>query len=142
MAERTGPDRGTALLLVPAGFVVLLVLAAITFDFAHLYLAKRELTAVAEAAANDAVTVGVDPAQLRAGGGVHLDPARVALAVEEALAAHGRDLTILDVRSEIVGDTRVEVAVTASISYVFARAVPGGPRNATVTVRVAADAVL
>ena len=128
-------------MLVPAGFLVLLILAAITFDYSHLYLAKRELTAVAEAAAQDAVTYGVDQASLRAGDGVRLDRARVDDAVAQALAAHGRDLRITRVEAVVVSDTQVTVTITATISYVFVRAVPGAAKGATVTARATADAV-
>ena len=141
MAEPRRAERGSALLLVPAGFLVLLILASITFDYSHLYLAKRELTATAEAAAQDAVTQGVDQARLRAGDGVHLDEQRVDDAVALALAAHGRDLHIVSARAILVSDTEVQVELVATISYVFVRAFPGAPHDATITVRATADAV-
>ena len=40
----TRRETGTVLMLMPAAVLVLLVLGGITFDYAHLYLAKRELT--------------------------------------------------------------------------------------------------
>jgi Flp pilus assembly protein TadG len=132
-------ERGTVLMMVPAGFLVLLILAAITFDYSHLFLAQRELSSVAEAAANDAVTYGVDQGRLRAGEGAHLDPNRVDVAVQQALAAHGRDLTIIDARAVTVSDTRVEVTLIATIEYVFVKAMPGSPKTATITVHSAAE---
>lgn len=126
-------------MMVPAGFVVLLVLAAITFDYSHLFLAQRELASVAEAAANDAVTVGVDQGLLRAGRGAHLDPARVELAMQRALAVHGTDLRVIDARAVALGDTRVEITLVARVDYVFVKALPGAARSATITVRSAAE---
>ena len=134
-------DIGSVLMLVPAAFLVLLVLAAITFDYSHLYLAERELLAVAEAAAQDAVTYGIDQAALRAGGGTHLDQSRVDDAVAQALAAHGHDLRIVTVRGDVVDDREVVVTLTATIDYIFVGAVPGAPKRATITVRASADAV-
>ena len=133
-------DRGSVLMLVPAAFLVLIILAAITFDYSHLYLAKRELLAVAEAAAQDAVTYGIDQAALRAGAGMQLDESRVDAAVAEALAAHGHDLRIIAVQAEARDDREVVVTLTATVAYVFVRAVPGAPERATLTVRATADA--
>src|SRR3954466_8609978 len=82
-------ERGSGLMLVPAGFLVLIMLSAIAFDYSHVYLGQRQLASSAEAAANDAVTYAVDQAALRAGEGYRLDPALVAEAVEQSLAAHG-----------------------------------------------------
>lgn len=127
-------------MMVPAGFIVLLILAAITFDYSHLFLAQRELASVAEAAANDAVTVGVDQGLLRAGRGAHLDPGRVDLAMRRALALHGRDLRVIEARALTVGDTRVEITLVATVDYVFVKALPGAARSATITVRSTADA--
>ncbi len=139
--DRGRRDRGSVLMLVPAAFLVLIVLAAITFDYSHLYLARRQLLAVAEAAAQDAVTYGVDQAALRAGAGTHLDEARVDAAVAQALDAHGHDLRFVAVRTDVANDTEVTVTLTASIDYVFVRAVPGAPKRATITVHATADAV-
>ena len=49
-------DRGSVLALVPAGLLVLVLLAAIAVDTSVAYLGRRELAAAADAAANDAVT--------------------------------------------------------------------------------------
>ena len=58
-------ETGAAsLALVPAALLVLLVLAAIAVDSASEYLARRELAAAADAAANDAATFGLDEAAL------------------------------------------------------------------------------
>lgn len=139
---RARDDRGSALMLVPAGFLILIMLAAIAFDFSHLFLAKREAATLAEAAANDAVTFGVDQGELRKNGNVVLRQDLVDTACDAAISAHGPSLKIAagDWQCQIIDDSRVEVVITASIDYVFLKAVPGGARNASVTVRSIATA--
>jgi Flp pilus assembly protein TadG len=138
---RSSRDRGTVLMLMPAAVLVLLMLGGIAFDYAHLFLAKRELSSVVEAAANDAVTHGVDQAAVRRGDGFVLDPARVVDSVVASVADHSPELHFIgDPRVEIISPTEVRVTITASIDYVFTRAVPGAPGSATVTVVATADA--
>jgi Flp pilus assembly protein TadG len=127
-------DRGTVLMLMPAAVVVLLVLGAISFDFAHLYLAKRELQAAAESAANDAVTFGIDQAAVRRGDGIRFDDRSVIEAVEASLAAHGTGLDLVaPPRVEEVGATQVRVTVTGRVDFVFVAVVPGAARSSVVT---------
>jgi Flp pilus assembly protein TadG len=134
-------DRGTVLMLMPAAVLVLLILGGISFDFAHLFLAKRELTSLAEAAANNAVTHGVDQAAVRRGDGYVLDPDLVVDSVVASVADHAPDLHFVgDARVELLSATEVRITITASIDYVFTRAVPGTPGAATVTVTATADA--
>jgi hypothetical protein len=109
--------------------------------YAHLFLAKQELSAVAEAAANDAVTHGVDQAAVRRGDGFVLDPDLVVDSVVASVVGHSPDLHLIgDPQVEILSATEVRVTITASIDYVFTRAVPGAPRAATVKVSATADA--
>ena len=134
-------DRGTVLMLMPAAVLVLLMLGGIAFDYAHLFLAKRELSSVAEAAANDAVTHGVDQASVRRGDGFALDAALVVDSVAASVADHSPDLHFIgDPQVEMLSPTEVRVTITASIDYVFTRAVPGVAKAATVTVTATADA--
>lgn len=128
-------------MLMPAGVLVLLILGGLAFDYAHLFLAKQELRSVAEAAANDAVTHGVDHAAVRRGDGYLLDPRRVVDSVRASVADHSPDLHFIgDPQVDLVSPTEVRVTITASIDYVFTRAVPGTPGSATVTVTATADA--
>lgn len=134
-------DRGTVLMLMPAALLVLFVLGAIAFDYAHLFLAKRELSAVAEAAANDAVTFGIDPASVRRGDGVVLTEERVVQSVLASVALRSPELHLLgepEVRFESA--TEVRVTLRASIDFVFTKAIPGAKDAETVTVTAVADA--
>lgn len=128
-------------MLMPAAVLVLLILGGIAFDYAHLYLARRELSTLAEAAANDAVTHGVDQAAVRRGDGFVLDPDRVVDSVLASVATHSPDLHLVgDPTVQLVSPTEVRVTITARIDYVFTRAVPGAADDATVTVTATADA--
>jgi hypothetical protein len=134
-------DAGSVMMLVPAGFLVLLMLAAITFDFAHAYLAQREVANVAESVANDAVTYAVDQGVLRAGGGVVLSQDRVDRIVEVARANPPSDvrITALDAQLDSAAGT-VVVTITGEVDPVFLRAIPGEavPRtvHATASARI------
>jgi Flp pilus assembly protein TadG len=129
-------------MLVPAGFLVLLMLGAIAFDYSHLYLGQRQLASSAEAAANDAVTFGVDQAAFRAGQGYVLDPDLVAEAVSQSLAAHGISGVHLDAPQVVLlSATRVRVTLTGTVDYVFVKAVPGVAHRAVVHASATAEAV-
>src|SRR4051794_13404548 len=106
-------------MLMPAALLVLFVLAAITFDYAHLYLARQELVTAAEAAANDAVAV---------------DPADADDVIADALADRD-DLHLVEPPIvEVLDPSTVRVTLVADVRYVFAPAIPGAPHDATVRV--------
>jgi uncharacterized membrane protein len=120
-------------MLMPAAILVLFILSAITFDYAHLYLAKRDLQAAAESAANDAVTFGVDQAAVRRGRGVHLDDQLVVQAVEASLAAHGDGLHLVArPMVERIGVTQIRVTVAGRVDFAFVGVVPGVARSSIV----------
>jgi hypothetical protein len=106
-------------MLMPAALLVLFVLAAITFDYAHLYLARQELVTAAEAAANDAATV---------------DPAQADVVVADALAGRDDLHLVAPPVVEVLSPTSVRVTLVADVRYVFAPAIPGAPHDATVRV--------
>ncbi|MGQ0617834.1 MAG: hypothetical protein ACT4PW_12730 [Acidimicrobiia bacterium] len=117
---------------MPAGFLILLVLAAVTFDYAHLHLRQRELVDAAEAAANDAAAA-IDSDRLRAGAGVRLDPVAVDRVVAQSVRAHAGNLPGLVATAEVIdGGLTVRVTASARVDYVFVKAIPGGPRSASI----------
>jgi hypothetical protein len=129
--QRGHGERGSALLLIPAGFVAFLVLAALAFDQSRLFAVRRQLIDVAASAANDAVAAAVDQGAYRAGDGGALAPRlavnRAETEVAAALAARGLD----DVRWTVAvddggGPPRVVVRLEADLSTLFARIAPGG----------------
>ncbi len=131
--ERSG-DRGTAMLLYPAGVMVLLVLAAITVDLTLVRSARQELHSVLQVAADDAAGAA-DPDRLRAGDHLTVDLARA----RRIVAA---DLERTDLPGDLTGPVQVtagddlgEVRVEASMEVpsVFIGALPGVADRTVVT---------
>jgi hypothetical protein len=111
---------------MPAAVLVVVVLGSIAVDLSIAYLGRRELAAAAASAANDAVTYGVDEAAYRRDGTYVLDPARVSRAVSDAVAAQRPPVHDLRIDVAIAG-SEVTVTLSASVTYVFAGAIPGAP---------------
>lgn len=137
-------ERGSVLLLVPAGVLVLVVLGAVAVDFALAFLGQRELTGAAAAAANDAATAGLSDAAFYGSdqGPVVLDAARaerVAAAAVQARRPRGVEVTSVAVRVE---GPLVCVAVVGRVPYLFAPVVPGTSGAAVVRGQAVATAVV
>ena len=71
-------ERGSALLLVPAGALIVALLASIAVDSTAAFLAQREAQAAASSLANDLVSLALDESWLRRHGSYRLDPSRLA----------------------------------------------------------------
>jgi hypothetical protein len=126
-------------MLVPAGFLVVIILAALAVDSAATYLAQQQLHDTLAAAANDAVTAGVSNSSFYSTGAVRLDPALVGQAVCLSMAAQS-DHNLHDLRLWMAVDgAAVSLRGTASVDAVFGRAIPGFGRR---HVKAAAQAVV
>ncbi len=122
-------DRGSVLVLVPAGFLVLIILAALTVDSAVAYLGQQQLHDALSAAANDSVTAGLDNGSFYGSGKISLDPDTTGQAVCDALAAQNvSGLHDLRVWMAIDGDA-VHLEGRAEVDAVFGRAIPGYGRH-------------
>ena len=138
-----GRQRGSVLLLVPAGVLVLVILGAIAVDAAIAFLAQRELAGLATAAANDAAAAAAAGPRYYApgtGGQVAVDPALARRSVDRSLAGASVPMVAglqVDVRTTA---THVCVTLTGRVAYLFARAVPGAAASAAVTGRGVAAA--
>lgn len=140
-------EGGSALMLMPAAVLILVVLASIAVDFTIVRLGVRELTALADAAGNDAATVALTRAGFDAGE-VTVDPERARDAVAAAVAATSspvEDIEVIDVTpAELDGVPGVSVTLAGTVDYVFATALPGAPTSqrieVTATVRIAQEA--
>lgn len=119
-------------MLMPAAVLIVVLLGAVAVDLSIVFLGRRELAAAAAAAANDAVTYGLDQDALRVDGGYALDPERVRDAVDASLAASNVDVDVHPPLVELVGPGEVRVTLSGEVQYVFAPAVPGGPTSAEV----------
>jgi hypothetical protein len=124
LSGRAG-DRGSVLALVPAGFLVLMILGALAVDSATAYLGQRQLHDSLAAAANDAVTAGLsNPSYYRAGQ-VALDPATAARTVCVAVAAQA-DSALHGLRLWMAIDgNSLQLRGRATVYAVFGRVVPG-----------------
>lgn len=128
-------ERGSVLLLVPAGVLVLVVLGSLAVDFAIAFLGEREVASLASAAANDAATAAVDRAHLRATGEFRIDEALAREVVASTLAASSHEVDLDAAEVEVLdldGEPAVRVRLTGRIGYVFAKAIPGAPESAQV----------
>lgn len=133
-------ERGTVLLLMPAAVFILCVLGALVVDSAHATMRRRELQNAADAAANDAAALSLDPVTLRRGS-VLLDPDAADAAARASLQRQRiGGLTSISVRVE-AGDT-VVVELEAEHPSVFARSLPGAAPTVHVPARARAQAVV
>lgn len=105
--ERSHDESGSALLLVPAGILVMLILGAIVVDTAVVFLAEREAAAAASAAANDIATLAVDEGVLRTEGRYEVNPASL-VDLEQIVR-----LTVNERLSGAFVDGSVQVSVVA-----------------------------
>ena len=72
-----GSERGSALLLVPAGVLIVALLASIAVDSTAAFLAQREAQAAASSLANDLVSLALDESSLRHHGSYRLSASRL-----------------------------------------------------------------
>ena len=120
----------SALLLVPAGFLALLVLAALAVDQARILGVRRELLDLSASIAADAVAASLDPDAYHRGGDLVAAEARGRELLDEQLAARGltgRVSGTITVRDGSGGPS-ISVALTTSTTSMFARFAPGGWR--------------
>lgn len=136
--RRRRPDVGSALALVPAGLLVLVLLGALAVDSAVTYLGQQQLHDALTAAANDAAGAAIDNRAFYQGGRVVLDASQAQTVVCESVDAQ-RFSQLRDVRVWVtVEGADIIVHGTAVVDGVFGRALPG---FATRTVSAGVDAV-
>ena len=128
-------------MLMPAGLLIVLVLASIAVDMSLVHLRKRQAFELAAAAANDAATGGLDQGRLRTTHDYVLDPERTRAVVEDVVAAS--ELAPQLARPPVVTVTAVGVRVELVLEadYIFADVVPGAPDGTEVTASATATAV-
>lgn len=133
-------DRGSALMLVPAGVLVLIVLAAIAVDSSVLLLGQRELANATAAAANDAATLAIDVDRLRRDDCLEVVDER-AYEVAVAAALVQTDAVEVDPSDVIVtvSDLEVRVQMSGTVEHIFAKAIPGSRRTSRVSAASTAE---
>lgn len=129
-------ERGSALMLMPAGVLIVLILGALAVDSAVLFLGERELADLTAAAANDAATAAISEASFYECGRLQLDEQRahaVAGAVAQARVSDAVTLTRVDV--DVRNDTsppEITVAAAGTVRLVFTPVLPGSTRTRAV----------
>jgi hypothetical protein len=120
---------------MPAGVLILIVLAAISVDSARTFQAQRELADVASSVAADVATeaLALDDARFSETGRIRVDERAAEAVARRILAARADDdlgpirLVSLTVSDPPSGQAPVvTVVVAATVETIFARAVPGG----------------
>jgi hypothetical protein len=138
VVDRRNGEHGSALLLMPAAVLVMVVLASMSVDAAIQFRGQRDLVATAESAANDGAAVGIDLDALRSGGTLVYDRARIDRAVRAATAGSGDGL---EVTWTLRGRT-LEVRLRTTVHLLFAPAIDRGSRTRTLTARASAVLVV
>lgn len=135
-ADRLRGDRGSALMLMPAGVLIVLVLGALAVDAAILFLGERELADLTAAAANDAATVALNEASFYECGRLALDEQRAEEVAATVASARVSDaVTLTSVEVEVRNDLdppQVTVAAAGTVRLVFTPAMPGATRSRAV----------
>lgn len=140
--ERSGRERGTAgergssLMLMPVAVLIFIILGAFAVDFSAARLARREMIAAAQSAAQDAAIAGLDEAAYYDDGSIRFDERDARAQAVASLAA--ADPTIVLEGFTLDGGS-VVVTVAADVSTIFAKAVPGGPDNFRVRAQASAQ---
>ena len=125
-------ETGSALILVPAAVLVLVVLAAIAVDTAAVFLGQRQLAEAAATAATDAAGAISEPTFYRTGT-ITLDPSEAQrLAVASTAAEDLHAVKLVGPIDVTVAGRQVCVSLTGEVPVVFGRALPGIPRATTV----------
>ncbi len=132
-------DRGSVLALVPAAFLVLIILGALAVDSAAAYLGQRQLRDSLGAAAADGVGAGLSRSGFYANGAVTLARTQTAQVVCQSVAAQA-DGDLHDIRLWIaVAGPTIRLEGTASVEAVFGREIPGfGVRHVRASVTATA----
>jgi len=121
--------------MFPAAIMIMLVLGAIVLDVGVSQVRARELQAVADSAANDALA-SLDVIALRNGQPLSLDPVRAKAIVLQSVAAGSLPHATVEavaVGSDPSGRITIDVRLSLRVDLVISPALPGGARSTTIT---------
>jgi hypothetical protein len=124
-------------MLMPVAVLVFVILGAFAVDLSAARLARREMVAAAQGAAQDAAIAGLDEVAFYADGSIRFDEGDARAQAAASLAVSDPSLDLVGIAVE---DGAVVVTVASEVPTIFAKAVPGGPD--TVLVRAQASARL
>lgn len=135
-------ERGSVLMLMPAGVLIVLLLGAVAFDMSLVYLRQRQASSLAVDLANDLATAALDETAFRAGDGYRLDPNAAEVLGRRMIVASGLAQHVRALEIDVLGPDEVHVRVVLDVRYVFARSIPGADDGTTVTASASAVAVV
>jgi Flp pilus assembly protein TadG len=120
--------------------LVVLLLGGIAFDLSQVFLRQRQASSLAADVANDLASVALDVPTFRESGTFELDPDRADAMGRSLLEASDLAADITDANITVANGDTVTVTVTATVDYVFAKAIPGAAHGTTVTASATAVA--
>ena len=128
MRRQSTPDeRGQSFLLIPAGFLVLLLMGALVLEAAALHLHQRQLDDIADSVASDAAGLGFDEATFRMDGIVRIDRALATEGLGSTIAfSNLPDATLAAVNIDNGATPEIEVLLSYEHEYILGRALLGG----------------
>lgn len=120
------PERGSALMLMPAAVLVLFLLASLAVDSALVWTAQRELANRAAAVANDVAATAIDDDHFYRSGEVQLDRAEAEVILADHLASE-RDgsLHSISVTALHLDGRTVRLSLSGRADGIFAPAFAG-----------------
>lgn len=121
-----GSERGQSVLLIPAGFLILLVLGSLVLEAAALHLHQRQLDDLADSIASDASAVGFDIETFRSTGDLTIDPVAAGSVLEPAIAISLIDDATGSVQVLPGDPPAVEVELAVEHEYIIGRSLLGG----------------
>lgn len=133
--SRPFDQRGSAMMLMPAAVLIVVLLAAISVDRAVVFGAQRELVTAAQVAADNGASLGVDIDHLRSKGQLKPDPTAIERAISLAAVSFPADTTMT---WHLEGDV-VVVELTREVNLVFAGGVPGASTTEKIRARASAE---
>lgn len=139
MRRALSSQRGSSLMLMPAGVLVFVVLGALAVDLSNVHLSQREVIAAVQGAASDAAASSYSDAAFYGEGVVEIDEAAARAEAQASLAASDREIRITSF--DVTADGMVVIEAEAPVDTIFAKALPGGPDTITVTARASAALV-
>ena len=125
------------MLLLPAGFLIVLLLGSLVLEAAALHLRQRQLDDLADSIANDAAAVGFDIDAFRQTGDVSVDADRARSVIAPAIAISSLPQAEAESFRVLGGaDPGVEVGLSVRHEYIIGGALLGGaPETLTATGR-------
>lgn len=133
-------DRGSALILMPAALLVLLILASVAVDMSLVHMRHRQALDVAGSAANDAATAAADVGDLRQGV-YRIEPAEAQRVARRTIAASDLAPHVIGRPRVVVDGVSVRVSLTVEAERFFTGALPGVPDATTITATASATAM-